>query len=116
MSPELKAAVENAKQDRVELKNAAPENKAQCEEACKNSEAEVVRLGGTPLMIHSAVHDDEPGGGRGGGGRDDKGAEQMIGGRGGHQGGEGRGGGRGGGGMGMGEGRHGGGPGRHEGT
>jgi hypothetical protein len=48
MSPELKAAVENAKQDRVELQNAAPEFKAQCAEACKNSEAEVIRLGGNP--------------------------------------------------------------------
>ena len=51
MSPELKSAVENASQDREEWKN-APENlKAQCAEACENSEAEVVRLGGNPSMI-----------------------------------------------------------------
>ena len=46
MSPELQAAVENAKQDRIELQNAPPELKAQCQEACNNSQAEVLRLGG----------------------------------------------------------------------
>lgn len=45
ISPELQQAIDNAKQDRVELHNAPPNLKAQCQEACKNSEAEVIRLG-----------------------------------------------------------------------
>ena len=50
-SPELRAAIENASQDREEWKNAPDNLKPQCAEACKNSEAEVVRLGGDPSMI-----------------------------------------------------------------
>jgi len=56
MSPELRQAVETAKQDRVEVRNAAPENKAQCEEAARNSEAEVIRLGGNAGMLGEAQH------------------------------------------------------------
>ena len=51
MSPELKQAIETARGDREEVRNAAPENKAQCQEALKNSTAEVIRLGGNEGMI-----------------------------------------------------------------
>lgn len=51
MSPELKQAIETARGDRQEVRN-APENlKDQCREALKNSTAEVLRLGGTEDMI-----------------------------------------------------------------
>lgn len=51
MSPELRQAIETARGDREELRN-APENlKAQCREALKNSTAEVERLGGNESMI-----------------------------------------------------------------
>lgn len=67
-SPELKAAIENARQDRVELANCEPQFKAQCAEACKNSEAEVVRLGGNPSMIGGPSPGGHDGGGPGRGG------------------------------------------------
>lgn len=86
MNPELKAAVDNASQDREEWKNAPDNLKPQCAEACKNSEAEVVRLGGNPSMIRGQA----PGEHRGGG--DGPGREGHHEGRGGHGGGRGRGG------------------------
>ena len=51
MSPELKQAIENARGDREEVRNAPAELKDQCREALKNSTAEVVRLGGNEGMI-----------------------------------------------------------------
>ena len=51
MSPELKRAIDTARGDREEVRNAPPEAKAQCEEALRNSTAEVVRLGGNERMI-----------------------------------------------------------------
>lgn len=80
MSPELKAAVENASTDREEWANAQPEFKAQCAEACKNSEAEVIRLGGNENMIRGRA---PGGGGEGHGGRGGHGGGGR-GGRGGH--------------------------------